>query len=158
MRTDPTDNGGLFIGRRPGTRPIKYRAIPERGERRRQRIDKVIAAAILVLMTVIGVSFWGPIPAGCLWIGSRFNYWTDSVVVGLITAFISMLFALFVGLVIMKQLDQTWILVRRAAGYDQRQGVIGRIFAISAGLGIVLFTVWFLLIAGPGPSIAPNGG
>ncbi len=64
MRTDPTDNGGLFIGRRPGTRPIKYRAIPERGERRRQRIDKVIAAAILVLMTVIGVSFWGPIPAG----------------------------------------------------------------------------------------------
>ena len=25
MRTDPTDNGGLFIGRRPGTAPIRYR-------------------------------------------------------------------------------------------------------------------------------------
>jgi hypothetical protein len=158
MKTDPTDNGGLFIGRRPGTRPIKYRAIPERGELRRQRIDKIIAAGILVVMTLIGISFWGPIPAGCLWIGSRFNYWTDSVVVGIVTAFISMLFALFVGLIVMKQLDQSWILVRRAAGYDQRQGVIGRIFAISTAIGVTLFTLWFLLIAGPGPSIAPSGG
>jgi hypothetical protein len=158
MRTDPTDNGGLFIGRRPGTRPIKYRAIPERGDKRRQRIDKVIAAAILVVMTLIGISFWGPIPAGCLWIGSRFNYWTDSVVVGIVTAFISMLFALFVGLMVMKRLDQSWILVRRAAGYDQRQGVIGRIFAISCAIGVVLFTLWFLLVAGPGPSLAPSGG
>src|SRR3954454_25011361 len=132
MRTDPTDNGGLFIGRRPGTRPIKYRDIPERGAARRRRIDKVIAAFILVLMTVIGVSFWGPIPAGCLWIGSRLNYWTDSVIVGLVTAFAAMLLVLFVGLAAMKRLDQAWILVRRAAGYDQREGVIGRIFAISA--------------------------
>ena len=158
MRTDPTDNGGLFIGRRPGTRPIKYRDIPERGDLRRRRIDKIIAAGILVVMTLIGISFWGPIPAGCLWIGSRFNYWTDSVVVGIVTAFISMLFALFVGLMIMKRLDQSWILVRRAAGYDQRQGVIGRIFAISCAIGVILFTMWFLLIAGPGPSIAPSGG
>ena len=158
MRTDPTDNGGLFIGRRPGTRPIKYRDIPERGDLRRRHIDKIIAAGILVVMTLIGISFWGPIPAGCLWIGSRFNYWTDSVVVGIVTAFISMLFALFVGLMIMKRLDQSWILVRRAAGYDQRQGVIGRIFAISTAIGVTLFTLWFLLIAGPGPSLAPSGG
>ena len=32
MKTDPTDTGGLFVGRRPGTRPIRYRALPERGE------------------------------------------------------------------------------------------------------------------------------
>ena len=158
MRTDPTDNGGLFIGRRPGTRPIKYRAIPERGDVRRQRIDKVIAAAILVLMTLIGVSFWGPIPAGCLWIGSRFAYWTDSTGVGIATAFIAMLIALFGGLKVMKTLDQTWILVRRAAGIDQREGVIGRIFAISAGLGVILFTIWLLVFAGLGPSLAPSGG
>ncbi|MDX6665043.1 MAG: hypothetical protein QOG68_1249 [Solirubrobacteraceae bacterium] len=157
MRTDPSETGGLFVGRRPGTRPVKYREIPERGDERRRRRDRVLAAAILVLMTVIGVSFWGPIPAGCLWIGSRFNYWTDSVVVGLITAFAAMLLVLFVGLAAMKRLDQAWILVRRAAGYDQRQGVIGRIFAISAAIGVVLFTIWFLVVAGPGPSLAPSG-
>jgi hypothetical protein len=157
MKTDPTDTGGLFLGRRPGTRPIKYRDIPERGDSARQRRDSLIAAAILVLMTVIGVSFWGPVPAGCLWIGSRFNYWTDSTGVGIVTAFAAMLLALFMGLAAMKRLDQAWILIRRAAGHDQREGVIGRIFAVSAAIGVVLFTIWLLVFAGLGPSIAPNG-
>jgi hypothetical protein len=156
MKTDPSETGGLFVGRRPGTRPVKYRAIPEVQEGRRGR-DRMLAAAILVLMTLIGVSFWGPIPAGCLWIGSRFNYWTSSVGVGIVTAFLAMLAALFLGLAAMKRLDQAWILVRRAAGHDQREGVIGRIFAVSAGIGVVLFTIWLLVFAGLGPSIAPNG-
>ncbi|MFL5845802.1 MAG: hypothetical protein ACJ762_14030 [Solirubrobacteraceae bacterium] len=155
MKTDPSDTGGLFVGRRPGTRPVKYRDIPEVDEGRRGR-DKFLAAAILVLMTIIGVSFWGPIPAGCLWIGSRFNYWTDSVIVGLVTAFGAMLLVLFMGLAAMKRLDQFWILIRRAAGHDQREGVIGRIFAISAAIGVVLFTVWLLIFAGLGPTIAPG--
>ena len=30
-RNDPTDTGGLFIGRRPGTGPVHYRGEPERG-------------------------------------------------------------------------------------------------------------------------------
>lgn len=157
MRTDPSDTGGLFVGRRPGTRPIKYREIPERGDDRQRRRDSILAAAILALMTLIGVSFWGPIPAGCLWIGSRFNYWTDNVVVGIVTAFATMLLVLFVGLSIMKRLDQAWILMRRAAGHDQREGVIGRIFAISAAIGAVLFTIWLLIFAGLGPSLAPAG-
>ena len=37
MRTDPTDTGGLFIGRRPGTRPIQYRDAPEYRGGARQR-------------------------------------------------------------------------------------------------------------------------
>lgn len=156
MRTDPTDTGGLFTGRRPGTRPLKFRGVPERDERRVGR-DRALAAAILVLMTLIGVSFWGPIPAGCLWIGGHVQGWTDSVTVAIITAFAAMLLALFLGLIAMKRLDHAWILVRRAAGYDQREGVIGRIFAISAAIGVVLFTLWFLIIAGPGPSLAPGG-
>ena len=32
-RNDPTDTGGLFIGRRPGTAPLRYKADPERGRR-----------------------------------------------------------------------------------------------------------------------------
>lgn len=157
MRTDPSDTGGLFVGRRPGTRPVKYREVPEVQEGRRRR-DNALANAILVLMTLIGVSFWGPIPAGCLWIGSRFNYWTSSVGVGIVTAFAAMLAALFLGLAGMKRLDQTWILVRRAGGHDQREGAIGRIFAVSAAIGAVLFTIWLLVFAGLGPSLAPNGG
>jgi len=158
MRTDPTDTGGLFTGRRPGTRPVRYRDTPERGGDARQYFDDWFSVGILVLMTLIGVSFWGPIPAGCMWIGSQVSYWADSLMLGIVTAFFAMLAALFVGLVVMKRLDHVWIVVRRAAGHDQREGVIGRIFAVSAGIGVILFTIWLLVFAGLGPTIAPNGG
>lgn len=157
MRTDPSETGGLFVGRRPGTRPVKYRDVPERGDERRRRRDSILAAALLVFMTVIGVSFWGPVPAGCLWLGSQINYWTSSVGAGILSAFLFMLAALFMGLAGMKRLDHVWILVRRAAGHDQRDGAIGRIFAVSAAIGVVLFTIWLLVFAGLGPTIAPSG-
>jgi hypothetical protein len=130
--------------------------MPERGDERRRRRDSVLAAALLVLMTVIGVSFWGPVPAGCLWLGSQIDYWTSSVGVGILSAFLFMLAALFLGLAGMKRLDHVWILVRRAAGHDQREGAIGRIFAVSAAIGVVLFTIWLLVFAGLGPTIAPS--
>jgi hypothetical protein len=157
VRTDPTETGGLFVGRRPGTKPVRYRTLPQRGSDARRRVDETLAAALLVLMTVIGVSFWGPVPAGCLWVGAQAEYATSSVGVGIVVAFALMLLAIMGGLSVMKRLDQVWILIRRAAGHDQREGVIGRIFAVSAAIGVVLFTIWLLIFAGLGPSLAPSG-
>jgi hypothetical protein len=85
VKSDPTDTGGLFVGRRPGTRPVKYRELPQRGSDARRRFDDALAAAILVLMTVVG-----------------------------------------------------------------------RIFAVSAAIGAVVFTIWLLVFAGLGPTIAPH--
>lgn len=157
MRTDPTDNGGLFIGRRPGTAPVKYRALPERGSAGRRRIDRLIAFAILALMFVISALFWGPIPAGSLWVASQVQFHTDNLGFGLLTGFAVLLGVLFGGLMVLKRLDQLWILVRRAAGIDQRDGVIGRVFGLTAAIGATLFMAWLLLIAGPGASLAPTG-
>lgn len=158
MRTDPTDTGGLFVGRRPGTRPVRYRDIPEYGDERARRRDRMLANAILVVMTLVGVSFWGPIPAGCLWVGGQVEGAIGNVGVSIAVSFALILLFLFSGLAIMKRLDQLWILVRRASGHDQREGVIGRIFAISCAIGVIVFTLWFLIVAGPGPSLAPSGG
>ena len=36
---DPSDTGGLFIGRRPGTAPVRYREDVEPSGPRRQRTD-----------------------------------------------------------------------------------------------------------------------
>ena len=47
MRTDPSDNGGLFVGRRPGTAPVRFRALPKRGSDRRQRLDGSLAGTLL---------------------------------------------------------------------------------------------------------------
>lgn len=155
MRTDPTDTGGLFVGRRPGTRPVRYRRLPERGSEGRRRIDALLAAGILALMAAINLAFWGPIPLAGLWLGSRIQYWTGNAAGGILVAFLAILGALLLGLVALKQLDAVWVLVRRAAGHDQRRGVIGRMFAATCVVGAVCFGIWFVLFSGA--ELAPIG-
>ena len=153
MRTDPTDNGGLFIGRRPGTAPIRYRVEPVRKLGRRRTFDEVLAAALLGVMGLVSLTFWGPIPAAWLWIGGQVQHATGSGGLAISVSAIGMLATLLGGLVALKALDHVWMLVRRAAGHDQRTGMIGTVFAIAAVIGVTLFVCWFLLLAGPGPEL-----
>ena len=125
MRNDPSDNGGLFVGRRPGTAPVHFRRLPERGSAARQRIDRHMAELLFAAITFLSLLCWGPIPIGCLWVGSQINYLTGSVSFGILLAFVALFALLFGTLRLMRELDQMWILVRRAAGYDQRSGVVG---------------------------------
>jgi hypothetical protein len=158
MRSDPSDNGGLFVGRRPGTAPVRFRALPERGSEKRQRVDGSIAGVIVAAMILLSLLCWGPIPLACLWVGSQIDYLSGSVGMGLLVSFIALFVLLFGTLSLLKRLDQAWILVRRAAGYDQRTGIMGRIFgaaAVVCGLG---FAFWFVVIHGPGSiTISGNG-
>ena len=157
MRTDPTDNGGLFVGRRPGTRPVKYRATPQPATGRRRTLDSALATLILAVMVIVAGSFWGPVPAAWLWVGAQVQFHSDSVSLGLVVAFLGMLLMLMAGLVLLKRLDQFWILVRRAAGHDQRSGMIGPVFAVAAMIAFPAFVIWFLGFGGLSPSLAPGG-
>jgi hypothetical protein len=153
---DPTDTGGLFIGRRPGTAPMRYRGTPAEAGPARRRADRGFAALLLAIETVLCVSLWGPQPVGWLWVGSRVDYWTDSVSMGIVSAFLGMLFSLFVTLMIAKRVDHAWKLVRRASGIRQERGALERIFVVSLILVAVPFLIWFFFIEGPGPSLAPR--
>jgi hypothetical protein len=153
VRNDPSDSGGLFVGRRPGTAPTRFRELPKRGGDRRQRIDGSLAGVLFAAITVLSLLCWGPIPIACLWIGSQVDYLTGSVSFGILIALVGLLVFLFGALILLRRLDEAWILVRRAAGHDQRTGVLGRIFASTALICSLIFTFWFLIINGPG-----NGG
>ena len=155
-RNDPTDTGGLFIGRRPGTARVHYAAQPDLGSPRRRRVDRTVAAFILVVETLVCLTLWGPQPVAWLWVGSQVNYQTDSVSFGIVVAFAGMLCTLMLTLALAVRLDTIWKVVRRAAGYDQREGVLARIFAITAIVAALGFGFWFLIIQGPGPTLAPQ--
>jgi hypothetical protein len=152
MRSDPADNGGLFVGRRPGTAPVHFRETPTRGGELRQRVDDSLAGILVAAMIVISLLCWGPIPVACLWIGSELNPVTGSVGLGILVAFVALFAFLFGALALLRRLDNAWILVRRAAGHDQRSGCMGRIFGVTAVVCGVVFAVWFLVIHGPGSS------
>jgi len=158
MRSDPSETGGLFVGRRPGTGPLRFRALPQRGSEGRRRADSIVAGVMFAAMVLLCLLCWGPIPLACLWVGSEIDYLTGSVGLGILLAFVSLATLLFGTLAILKRIDYAWVLVRRAAGHDQRAGALPRIFAVTAAICAVAFMLWFVLIHGPGSSIAPGSG
>ena len=76
--------------------------------------------------------------------------------VAVIVALVGILLTLVGALAILKQLDRAWVLVRRAAGYDQREGVVGRVFAYTAFVGVSIFGLW--LVFGGGLAQMGEGG
>jgi len=155
-RNDPTDTGGLFIGRRPGTAPLQYRTPPEEGSGRRRRADGMLAAGVLALETLVVLSLWGPQPLAWLWVGSQVDYHADSVTLGIAVAFAGMIATLMLTLAIAARLDRMWRILRRAAGHEQREGILVRIFAATAVVAGLAFLFWFVILEGPAPSLAPQ--
>jgi hypothetical protein len=84
------------------------------------------------------------------------NYQTDNVVLGILTAFAGMVATMLGTIGVAMRLDRAWKLLRRAGGHEQKSGMLERIFVISAFVGASAFGFWFLIIQGPGPSIAPT--
>jgi hypothetical protein len=151
VRTDPTDNGGLFIGRRPGTAPVRYGRLPERGSKRRIAIDAVASAVLLGLMALLTAALWGPLPVAAMWISSQVA--SENIGVWVLLAFALVLVFVFGALMLLRRLDNVWILVRRAAGVDQREGILGRLFLITTIVVVPIFTVWFAFLGGMRPTV-----
>lgn len=122
-------------------------------EGRRRSADKAFAAFLLFLETLLCISVWGPQPLFWLWFGSQVNYWTGSVSVGILSAFIGMLMTLFITLSLARRVDHAWKLVRRAAGYKQERGALERIFVVALIIVATGFWFWFIILNGPGSSI-----
>ena len=150
---DPTDTGGLFVGRRPGTGPLRLRARPEAAGGCRQAFDRALAAFILGVEILLLATLWGPQPAGWLWVGSQVDYLTGQVSAGIAAAFAGMIFTLMGTLAVAMRLDRAWKLVRRAGGHEQPRGAIEWIFVVSIAVGVTAFCVWLFIIEGPGSQL-----
>ena len=155
-QNDPTDTGGLFIGRRPGTAPLRYRQQPAAAGATRRRFDAVLAGGILVVETLLCSTLWGPQPAAWLWLGSQLYHETDSIGLAILVAFVGMLTTILGTLAIAMRLDRIWKIVRRASGHEQEKGALEPIFVISMAVAAIAFVLWFLVLEGPSSSIAPR--
>ena len=111
---------------------------------------------MLAVEALLVLSAWGPQPLGWLWIGSQVDYHSDSVFLGITVAFLGLVASLIATLALAARIDRVWRLLRRAAGHDQRDGMLGRLFMVSAIVAGVAFTVWLVLLEGPAPSVAPR--
>ena len=119
---DPTDTGGLFIGRRPGTGPVRYRdrraGVGAPPARRHAAGTRSCSRSRLLLC----LSLFGPQPLAWLWIGSQVDYLTGYVTAGITTVMLGCLASLMITMALAKRVDHAWKLVRRAAGHEQERG------------------------------------
>jgi hypothetical protein len=67
-----------------------------------------------------------------------------------------MIATLMLTLAVATRLDRAWRLLRRAAGHEQREGMLVRIFATTAVVAGLAFLAWFVILEGPAPSLAPQ--
>jgi hypothetical protein len=152
---DPTDTGGLFVGRRPGTAPVRFRNTPVEAGEGRKRADRLLALGLLALELVLCLSLFGPQPLFWFWVGGHVQYWLGFVTAGITAIMLGCLASLFVTMAIAKRVDHAWKLVRRASGIRQERGALERIFGASVIVALAVFLVWFLFINGPGPTLSP---
>jgi hypothetical protein len=127
-----------------------------RGSRGRQRLDRLLAYGLLALELLMCLSLLGPQPLAWFWVGSQVQALTGYVTAGIGTIMLGTLASLLITVALARRVDVAWRLVRRAGGHEQERGALERIFAISVACALVAFTIWFLLIQGPGPSLAPQ--
>jgi membrane-bound metal-dependent hydrolase YbcI (DUF457 family) len=153
---DPTDTGGLFIGRRPGTAPVRFKRAPPDTSSRQLRRDALLSYGLLAVEVICCLSLFGPQPLAWLWIGSQVEYLTGYVTVGIATIMLGCLASLMFTMAMAKRVDHAWKLVRRAAGHRQKRGALESIFAASVCVLLVAFAIWFFLLEGPGPGLAPS--
>jgi predicted signal transduction protein with EAL and GGDEF domain len=84
------------------------------------------------------------------------EYLTGAVTAGIATIMLGTLASLLLTMALAKRVDHWWKLVRRASGHHQDRGALERIFVVSCLVAVLGFAVWFFLVQGPGPSLAPS--
>ncbi len=136
---------------------MRYRDDVAPASERSRREDRLLAYVLLAVELALCLSLIGPQPLGWLWVGSQIEYQTGYVTAGIATIMLGCLASLMLTMAAAGRVDHAWKLVRRAGGHRQERGALERIFATSIGLTLVAFAVWFLVVQGPGPSLAPSG-
>lgn len=115
------------------------------------------AALILGIMLVGGVVLWVGVPVGWLWIGSQVQGSTHSIGTALGVAMVGAIASIMAIASLLGWLNRKHLELVEARGIKARgTSILEYILAITAGIAVLGFTVWFVLFAGPGPSIAPT--
>ena len=115
------------------------------------------AAMVLALMVGGSLVLWVGVPVAWLYIGSQVQSETGSLGTALLVMFVGSIgsvVAIAAGLV---WLNRKHVELREARGLESYGStVLEAVMVVSATLALVGFLFWFLILQGPGPSLAPS--
>ena len=117
------------------------------------------ASALLVLVLMLGGSLvlWVGVPVGWLYLGSQVQAQTDSVGVALLVMFVGAIASVLAIAAALVWLNRKHVELRESRGLESYGStVLEAVMVVSATVAVVGFVFWFLIVQGPGPTLAPS--
>ena len=112
---------------------------------------------LVVLMLGGGLILWIGVPVAWLYIGGRVQGATSSLGLTLLAMLMGVVASIAVIVPALSWLNLKHGALREARGLDSHgHTALEGIMTISALIAVVAFVIWFFIIEGPGPSLAPR--
>jgi heme/copper-type cytochrome/quinol oxidase subunit 2 len=117
------------------------------------------ASGVLVLLMMLGagVVLWVGVPLGWLYIGSHVQGASDSVGLAILVMLVGVVVSIVAIVPLLGWLNRKHLQLQEARGHDTHgQTALEAVLTVSVLIAVLAFVVWFFLIEGPGPSLAPR--
>jgi heme/copper-type cytochrome/quinol oxidase subunit 2 len=112
---------------------------------------------VLLMMLLAGLVLWIGVPVGWLYVGSQVQGATDSLGTAIIVMFVGVVVSIVAVVPILGWLNRKHLELRAARGLDTHgQTALEAVMTVSVVVALIAFAIWFFVIVGPGPSLAPR--
>jgi hypothetical protein len=117
------------------------------------------ASGLLVLLMMLGAGLvlWVAVPLAWLYVGSQVQAASDSVGLAILVMFVGVVVSIVAIVALLGWLNRKHLQLQEARGHDTHgQTALDAVMTVSVVVAVVAFVIWFFLIEGPGPSLAPR--
>lgn len=117
------------------------------------------ASGVLVLLMMLGAGLvlWIGVPLGWLYVGSLVQGETGSVGAAIVVMLVGVVVSIVAVVPMLGWLNRRHLELRAARGLETHgQTALEAVMTVSVLIAVLAFVVWFFVIAGPGPSLAPR--
>jgi heme/copper-type cytochrome/quinol oxidase subunit 2 len=112
---------------------------------------------LLVMMLGAGLVLWIGVPVAWLYIGSQVQGETNSIGTALAVMMVGVVVSILLIVPVLGWLNRKHLELREARGLDTHgTTALEAVMTVSVAVAVVAFSIWFFVIAGPGPSLAPT--
>src|SRR5689334_21183791 len=117
------------------------------------------ASAVLTGVIMVGASLalWIGVPAGWLWIGSQVQGSSGSVGTAIAVMLVGAVVSIVALAWVLGRLNRVHEHLRAARGAEQTgPPLLEVVLVVTAAVALIAFAIWFFVLAGPGPELAPR--
>jgi heme/copper-type cytochrome/quinol oxidase subunit 2 len=112
---------------------------------------------LVVMMLGAGLVLWIGVPILWLYVGSQIQGSTGSVGTAIGVMMAGVVVSILLIVPVLGWLNRKHLELREARGLDTHGSTaLEAVMTVSVFIAVVAFAVWFFLIEGPGPSLAPR--